>query len=54
MKGIAVLFGANQTVTIFEDVEKADLEEICKLEDEENHVSSILWHDEDIDWDYGY
>ncbi|WP_461201544.1 hypothetical protein [Anoxybacillus sp. TBDG-1] len=49
MKGLAILFEENHTVTILEDVEKEQLEEVADEETE-----AVLWHDEEIDWDYGY
>lgn len=49
MKGLAILFDENHTVTIVEDVEKEQLEEVIDEETE-----AVLWYDEEIDWDYGY
>ncbi|MBE2905939.1 MULTISPECIES: hypothetical protein [Anoxybacillus] len=49
MKGLAILFEENHTVTILEDVEKEQLEEVVDEETE-----AVLWHGEEIDWDYGY
>jgi hypothetical protein len=54
MKGTAILFSTDQTVTIFEDVDKEELNEICQSENQDSHTSSIFWHDEDVDWEYGY
>ncbi|WP_334109943.1 hypothetical protein [Anoxybacillus sp.] len=49
MKGLAILFEENHTVTIVEDVEKERLEEVV-----DEQIEAVLWHDEEIDWDYGY
>ncbi|WP_231106956.1 hypothetical protein [Anoxybacillus flavithermus] len=49
MKGLAILFDENHTVTIVEDVEKEQLEEVVDEETE-----AVLWYGEEIDWDYGY
>jgi hypothetical protein len=54
MKGTAILFGTDQTVTIFEDVDKEELDKICQYGNQDSHATFILWHDEDIDWEYGY
>ncbi|GAA3896579.1 MULTISPECIES: hypothetical protein [Anoxybacillus] len=49
MKGLAILFEEDHTVTIVEDVEKEQLEEVA-----DEQTEAVLWHDEEIDWDYGY
>ncbi|WP_339170626.1 hypothetical protein [Anoxybacillus sp. FSL W8-1294] len=49
MKGLAILFEEDHTVTIVEDVEKERLEEVV-----DEQIEAVLWHDEEIDWDYGY
>lgn len=66
MKGTAIIYQKDQ-VTILEDVDKSVYEELkeqcgcrhclCKIENKEvdfGEVSPILWHEEAIDWDYGY
>ncbi|MDE3838333.1 hypothetical protein C0966_02900 [Bacillus methanolicus] len=67
MKGTAILFQADHSVTIIEDVEHTVYEEIksqcgcehciCKLENkivDFGTVSPVFWHEDEIDWDYGY
>lgn len=49
MKGLAILFEEDHTVTIVEDVEKERLEEVV-----DEQIEAVLWHDEEIDWNYGY
>ncbi len=49
MKGLAILFEEDHTVTIVEDVEKERLEEVV-----DEQIEAVLWYDEEIDWDYGY
>ncbi|WP_413301613.1 hypothetical protein AA0X95_22020 [Bacillus sp. 1P10SD] len=66
MKGTAILF-QEQNITFIEDVEHSFYEEIkeqcsceqcsCKLDEkviEFGSVSPVFWHEDDIDWDYGY
>jgi hypothetical protein len=67
MKGTAILFQEDRKVTIIEDIDHKIYEEIkdqigceecsCKLNDKVIHLGPVhpaLWHDEEIDWDYGY
>jgi hypothetical protein len=67
MKGTAILFQEDKKVTIIEGIGHEVYQEIkenaaskdcrCKLDDKVIHfgtVSPVLWHDEDVDWDYGY
>lgn len=67
MKGTAILFQSNQKVTFIEDVEQTVYETIkeqcgcdhcnCKVENkivDFGTVSPVLWHEEEVDWDYGY
>lgn len=67
MKGTAILYQKDQTVTILEGVERSVFDEIkvqcgcdhcnCKLENKVvdfGSVSPVFWHEEEIDWDYGY
>lgn len=67
MKGTAILFQHDHNVTILEDVEKTTFEEIkeqcgcdhctCSMENKKvdfGHVSPVLWHEDEVDWDYGY
>jgi hypothetical protein len=66
MKGTAILF-QEQTVTFIEDIDHSVFEEIkeqsgcdqcnCKLENKTidfGTVSPVFWHEEEVDWDYGY
>ncbi|MEH7076086.1 hypothetical protein [Neobacillus drentensis] len=67
MKGTAILF-QEQTVTFIEDVDHSIYEEIkeqcgckhcnCHLEDDKivnfGFVSPVFWHEDEVDWDYGY
>lgn len=67
MKGTAILFQENQKVTVIEDVERSVFEEIkaqcgcdhcnCKLENKVidfGSVSPVFWHEDEVDWEYGY
>lgn len=67
MKGTAILYRPNQAVTIIEDVEHTVFETLkeqcgctncnCRLEDklvDFGAVSPVLWHEEEVDWEYGY
>ncbi|PLR97478.1 hypothetical protein [Bacillus sp. T33-2] len=67
MKGTAILFSENQQVTFFEDIEPAVYKEIkkqcscggcgCSTDKNETNlqnVSPVFWHEDEIDWDYGY
>ncbi len=67
MKGTAILYQKDQSVTILENVERTVYEEIklqcgckhctCKVENrlvDFGAVSPVFWHEEEIDWDYGY
>lgn len=67
MKGTAILFQDDQTVTFLEDVDRSVFEEIkeqcgckscnCKLENkivDFGTVSPVFWHEDDVDWEYGY
>jgi hypothetical protein len=66
MKGTAILF-QEQRITFIEDVEQTVFEEIkkqcgcdqcsCKLDNKIvtfDSVSPVFWHEDEIDWDYGY
>ena len=66
MKGTAILF-QEQKVTFIEDVDHSIYEEIkdqcgceqcnCKLENKLvnfGFVSPVFWHEDEVDWDYGY
>ncbi|MBT2736246.1 hypothetical protein [Bacillus sp. ISL-7] len=66
MKGTAILF-QEQNVTFIEDVDYSIYEEIkeqcgcekcnCKLENKVvnfGFVSPVFWHEDEVDWDYGY
>jgi hypothetical protein len=67
MKGTAILFHEDKNVTIIEDIDHETYEEIkvqcgCKennpiKDDSTKDLSSAipaLWHDDEVDWDYGY
>ncbi|TKC18478.1 hypothetical protein [Robertmurraya kyonggiensis] len=63
MKGTAILFQNEQIVTIMENVEQSVLEELlaehcgCTLNKKNadlGFVAPVIWHEEEIDWDYGY
>jgi len=67
MKGTALLINEDQTVTVLENVEHSVYEELkneedldhphCTINDKEvefNPIQSVVWHEETIDWDYGY
>ena len=67
MKGTAILFQKNQKVTIIENVDRSVFEEMkeqcecghcsCKLESKVvdfGEVSPVLWHENEVDWEYGY
>ena len=66
MKGTAILF-KEDSVTFLENVDYDVFEEIknqcgcsqcnCQLENkivDFGSVSPVFWHEEEIDWDYGY
>lgn len=67
MKGTAILYKKDQSLTIIEDIDRSLFNDIqeqcgydycsCKLENkivDFGPVSPVLWHEEEIDWDYGY
>lgn len=67
MKGTALLIKKDQTVTILENVDHKVYEELankddlvnphCTIGDKEvtfKPISTVLWHEEAIDWEYGY
>jgi hypothetical protein len=49
MKGFAILFNEDHTITIFEEVEKEELDSLC-----DDEKKAVFWREEDIDWNYGY
>lgn len=66
MSGTAILF-QDQSVTFVEDIDEDIFEELkqqcgcshctCKLENKAidfGRVSPVFWHEDEIDWDYGY
>ena len=66
MKGTAILF-QEQGITFIENIDHAFYEKVkklcgCKYGSSElneklvefNSVSPVFWHEDDIDWDYGY
>lgn len=66
MKGTAILF-QEQAVTFIENVDRTVFEEIklqcgcehcnCQLENkiiDFGAVSPAFWHEDEVDWDYGY
>lgn len=67
MRGTAILFMENQNVTFVEDVDHKVYEEMkeqcgcghcnCKLGNKDVNfgaVSPVFWHEDEVDWDYGY
>jgi predicted ThiF/HesA family dinucleotide-utilizing enzyme len=67
MKGTAILFQENQKVTMIEEIEHCVYEELkaqsgdehckCKLNNkivDFGPVSPVFWHENEVDWDYGY
>ncbi|WHY79159.1 hypothetical protein QNH20_08520 [Neobacillus sp. WH10] len=66
MKGTAILF-QEQKITFIEDVDHSFYKEIkeqcgcdhcsCKLDEKIvkfDSVSPVFWHEDEVDWDYGY
>jgi hypothetical protein len=66
MKGTAILFHEKR-ITFIEDVDLSVYEEIkdqcgcdqcsCRLNDKVvsfGSVSPVFWHENEVDWDYGY
>lgn len=67
MKGTAILYQKDLSVTIIEDIDRSVFEEIkeqsgddncsCMVEDkivDLGSVSPVYWHEDEVDWDYGY
>ncbi|PLR80698.1 hypothetical protein CVD25_20405 [Bacillus canaveralius] len=67
MRGTAILYKEDNTVTFIEDVELSVYKEIkrqcgcehcnCKLENKVidfGTVAPAFWHEDEVDWDYGY
>ncbi|WP_026583092.1 hypothetical protein [Bacillus sp. J33] len=67
MKGTAILYHDENKVTIIENVEHSVFEELkeqcgdkhcqCHLENKVidfGAVSPVFWHEDEVDWDYGY
>ncbi|MEI3612179.1 hypothetical protein [Pseudogracilibacillus sp. SO30301A] len=67
MKGTALLINKDNTVTVLENVEHKVYKELINQEDSKevhciigekeitfNPFSAVIWHEEQIDWDYGY
>lgn len=67
MKGTAILFQEDNEVMVLEDVDRSVYEEIkkqvgckecfCEINNKQvslGKVSPIIWHEDEIDWDYGY
>ncbi|TXL66476.1 hypothetical protein FHP05_03575 [Cerasibacillus terrae] len=67
MKGTAILLNEDQTVTCLEDVDHSLYMEMkqqegcaqfeCTIDNKEINfvnVESVLWCDDQVDWDYGY
>lgn len=67
MKGTAILFEKDHTVTFLENVDRAVYEDLkkqcglkncnCNVENEATDfdaVSPVFWCENQIDWDYGY
>ena len=67
MRGTAILFQKDRSITILENIDRKVFE-VIKWQSGEEHctcviehrlvdfgtVSPVLWHEEEIDWDYGY
>jgi len=66
MKGTAILF-QEKRITFIEDVDISVFEEMkdqcgcdqcsCRLDDKVisvGSVSTVFWHEDEVDWDYGY
>jgi len=66
MNGTAILF-QEKRITFIEDVEQSVFDEIkgqcgydqccCKLNNKIvsfDSVSPVFWHEDEVDWDYGY
>lgn len=67
MKGTAILYKKDQTLTIIENIDHSVFNEIqkqcgcdqctCKYDNKVVNfgaVSPVFWHEDEIDWDYGY
>lgn len=67
MKGTAILYQPNQKVIFIENVDHEVYETLkqqcgcshCNCELENNmvdfgEVSPVLWHEAEVDWEYGY
>lgn len=67
MTGTAILFQQDKKVTIIEDIDHEVYKEIqeqdgckdckCLLDNKVIHFGPVypaMWHDDEIDWDYGY
>lgn len=67
MKGTALVINEDRTVTILEDVEKTVFEVLSDqkkspnpyyidrdIEIYFNPIDTVVWHEDAIDWDYGY
>lgn len=48
MKGTALLINKDHTVTVFENLDKTEVEKLHQ------NKQQIVWYEEEIDWDYGY
>lgn len=63
MKGTAILFNDNLTITFIENVDEDTfndlLKEISGTEEAQKNKKATFpeqsfWHEEEIDWEYGY
>jgi hypothetical protein len=61
MKWTAILFREDKIVTIIEDIDHETYEEIkvqCECKDNNltqgDNTKDLSWHDDEVDWDYGY
>lgn len=67
MKGTALLIKEDQTVIVLENVDHSVYEELsneedlahphCTIGDKEvkfDPISTVVWHEDTIDWEYGY
>lgn len=54
MKGTAILFQEDHTVTFLENVDRSTYEDLKKECECENNIEPVFWCEDHIDWDYGY
>ncbi|MBD8068492.1 hypothetical protein [Bacillus sp. PS06] len=67
MIGTAILYKPDKKIVIIEDIEKEKYEELrkqcsCTVRSSKSNgnkivaekITPVLWHEDDVDWDYGY